>query len=276
MAARAATGIASALALTGCLLPEPNYDDTRFRCELPSLSCPDGFSCVDGWCEPPGNGGGGDPDAAPLPPDDDDPLAELPDAAPDDPDAAPLQTASFGERPGTDFAGVTTDTTLRNNNSDANFGGDDIVSVDADPIHIGLLRFDLSDLPVTAEVVTAALDIYASDPIETGEYQLHAMLLSWSENQATYDERSSGTDWPSPGAGPGTYSTALLGTLVAREIGDYTVILDPDVVQSWVSAPAANYGMRWSSTSLDGRGGTWEASESGNNTQRPQLRITYR
>lgn len=54
--------------LFGCKL-SANYDDTRYRCDE-SGQCPDGFSCIQGWCEavpPDPDGGLPDPDSG-LPP----------------------------------------------------------------------------------------------------------------------------------------------------------------------------------------------------------------
>jgi hypothetical protein len=267
---RAAAAIFAA-ALAGCMLPAPDYSDTRFRCDSAAQVCPDGFTCEGGWCRAPEG-----PDAGADPADGDSPLAQSIDAAPPGaPDAAAILTAGFGERGGADFTGVTTDATLLSDASTANHGADDLVGIDASPIHIGLIRFDLSALPADAQVLAAELDLYEEDPIETGDYQIHAMLLPWSENQATYDERTTGVPWPSPGAGDGSYATAAIGSLVARTIGPYTVPLDVAAVQAWVSAPAQNYGMRWSSTSPDGHGGNWDSSESGTTGYRPLLRITY-
>lgn len=251
----------------GCILPEPSYDESRFRCDGPSMSCPDGFTCVAGWCEPDGQGDG-DVDGAPE--------QGSPDAAPiDEPDARPTRTTSFGERPGADVGGVTTDTTLRSDDPLVGYGGDDIVGIDADPIHIGLLRFDLTALPPDAEVLAAELDIVSSNPIETGVYEIHAMMISWDEGEATYVESRTGVPWPAPGAAGGSFAPTLIGTLQALELGPYTVPLSPSAVQGWVSSPGQNHGMRWSANSLD-RGGNFPSSESALDDQRPLLRITWR
>jgi hypothetical protein len=277
MGARRTWLVAGGAALAGCILPEPNYDETRFRCESPSLSCPDGFTCVAGWCEP-SAAGSDDADASPEPPDDDEdpePLATL-DAAPDEADARPIQTASFGERLTADFTGVTTDTTLKADAPNSNLGADDIIGIDADPVHIGLLRFDLGELPADAEVLAAELDLYAGNPIENGQYEVHVMLLSWSANQATYQMRNNGQDWPEPGAGIGSFAPTPIATLVADAIGDYTIPLPAAAVQDWVTSPATNYGLRWSANSPEGRGGNFDSSECDTDARRPLLRITYR
>ena len=125
-------------------------------------------------------------------------------------------------------------------------------------------------------VVSAELDLYAGNPIENGQYEVHTMLLSWAENQATFEDRSSNTPWPAPGAGTGSFAPTPIATLVALTIGDYTVPLDAAAVQTWVSTPAANFGMRWSANSPEGRGGNFDASEGGTNARRPLLRVTFR
>jgi hypothetical protein len=48
--------------------PDANYDDTHFRCPAESPECPDGFSCIAGFCErdgPDAAGPDGAPDATP-------------------------------------------------------------------------------------------------------------------------------------------------------------------------------------------------------------------
>lgn len=268
MVTRALPWIAMAAGTAGCILPEPSYDDTRFRCEAPSMTCPDGFTCVAGWCEPEGQGDG-DVDGAPE--------QDSPDAGPvAPPDARPTMTTSFGERPGADVSGVTTDTTLRADDPATGYGGDDIVGIDADPVHIGLLRFDLTTLPADAEVLEAELDIFSSNPIETGAYQIHAMAVPWDEGDATFDDARTGVPWPAPGAGGNSFAATLIGALQATEIAPYTVPLAIPAVQTWVSAPGQNQGMRWSSSSPDGRGGNFPSSESLLDEKRPLLRITWR
>jgi len=254
-----------AAGLTGCMLADPSYDDTHFRCDQPPAACPAGYQCVDGACLPADG-----PDAGASSGDAGEP------GGPDASDPRPLRTMTFGERAGADVAGVTTDTTLDSGAPDVPGGDGEVVGIDADPLERGLIRFDLSALPADAVVVAAELDIYCNNPIESGQYVLNPMVVSWSEAEATYLERAAGTPWAAPGAGDGCYAEPAMATLIARDVGAYTVALAIDVVQGWVANPAVNHGMRWDSASPDGRGGNFESSESTALDLRPLLRISYR
>jgi len=274
-AAALTAAIASAL-VAGCVLPDPDYDGTAFTCAEPPNTCPGGYVCHLGVCEPDLQlqpDGGLAPDAG---------LSSVPDAGtpqsstPDAGQPPVTTTLTFGERPNDDVAGVTTDTFLEANKPSTAFGDDDDVSVDADPEQHGLLRFDLSALPAGATVDAAVLEVNVSNPVETGELLFYRLLEDWEELEATWNNRRKGQRWTAPGAAPPMSALPLAqASLSARDTGLFTVALPPILVQSWVDQPSSNFGVVMISTSPDGRGGIFDSRDSHNTNLRPQLTITF-
>lgn len=263
-----------ALGAAGCILPSPDYDGTEFSCAEPPFTCPGGHTCEQGLCvaEPselgtPDAGApvAGDPDATPVS-----------DPPPDAAEPGEPVTITFGERPNADVSNVTTDSAIRQEQPLENYGGRDVVDPDADPLKRGLLRFDTSAVPTSAQIISAELEIYVGDPIEDGDLGVYRLLEDWSENQVNWRDRRNNQRWTSAGAGAGSHAPGMVGSLEAREIGAYTVQLSPTTVQQWVSAPSSNHGVLWMSSSQNGRGAEFESSESNNDDERPLLRITYR
>jgi hypothetical protein len=264
-----------ALALVGCILPSPDYDGTAFSCAEEPFSCPSGQRCEQGVCV-------GEPIAEPDGPDAATPVDDEADAAPvSDPPAdagevgEPL-TVTLGDRPNADIKNVTRDSYIRQTDPTDNFGDDDVVDADVDPLTRGLLRFDTAAIPSSAQVLAAELEIYVSNGIEDGDLRIHELLEDWSENQVTWRDRRANQRWTAAGAGPGSHGAGVLATLVARDIGSYIVTLPPSIVQQWVSAPSTNYGVLWVSSSPTDRGAQFESRDSNEDDQRPLLRITYR
>lgn len=260
----------AAVLLGGCLLESPKYEGTAFSCAEPPHACPDGYSCIDSVCRTIA-----DPDPNPAP-DGGITVNDTPDAAPNptpDPDAAPtsLTTTTLS---GTN---ITFDTFLRYHSPNNNYGDAGDVSIDADPLKVGLLRFDLSSIPTTAQVVSAEMILHFSDPIEEGQLVVYRVLEPWSENQATWIVRQTGVPWASPGAGTGSYDPTPLLTTAPRNVGTYTIPIPVATAQSWIAQPQTNYGMKWVSDSLEGRGGEFDsAEEQSPATDAPKVRIQWR
>ncbi|MCE9579397.1 MAG: DNRLRE domain-containing protein [Deltaproteobacteria bacterium] len=251
----------------GCGFASPGYDGTSYACAATAPLCPPGFTCEGGQCR--------QGDIAPDPPDA--PLAPPAfDATITVPDAAPPVTATFGERPDADHQNVTIDTTITDADPTANDGASERDAIDASPIASTLMRFDLRAIPPGAIVTAASLDVVVNDPIESGTFRLLPLTEAWTEDGATFLERKAGVLWTAPGAlTPSSDPTRVLGEIAARAIEPITITLDPAVVQAWVTAPAANDGFVWISTSPDGRGGQIRSREYTDATLRPLLRVTY-
>jgi hypothetical protein len=154
-----------------------------------------------------------------------------------------------------------------------NTNGVDFFVVDGDNIATGLVRFDLSAIPVTAVVTTAEITLYCdTDPGQA--VSVYQMLESWDEATATSNQRSTGVAWLGAGATPPSRGTTAIGTFtpgVANQT--YTFAITTATAQTWVAMPAMNFGVAIATTNANGpRFGT---REKGTASQRPSLRVVY-
>lgn len=205
------------------------------------------------------------------------------DATPDAPSDAAGLVATFGERSGAQHTGVTTDTWLSSTSQTANYGGDDNFSVS--PTSVGLLRFDVSAIPPTTQVVAAELHIKTEDfGLSSGSVQLFQVLEPWTEGTgqgasgvANYTQRMNATSWANAGAGaPGSRSATVVAQFDPATLStDYTVMFNAAgvaMVQGWVNTPANNDGMAFLVTA--GGGMVSFQSRTAGATSAPLLVIT--
>jgi hypothetical protein len=206
------------------------------------------------------------------------------DAVPGAPDASidamvAATTVTFGEAPGTDFAGVTVDSWIDSTNPTMNHGSDGDLAIDASPVFNGLMRFDLTALPPGTAITGADLLISTTaDPLDTGTIQIFPALEQWGEAGVTWNNRMGGTAWSDAGASPpGSRSTFAIGEFAADiPLTQYTVPLAVGTVQTWIDTPSANKGMVMISTSVPGNGGIFVGRDDTlAPSSRPVLRVTY-
>lgn len=147
----------------------------------------------------------------------------------------------------------------------------------------GLLRFDLSAVPVTATVTAATLTLWATSVQNSTQRTvgLHQALTPWAEGGATWNHRDAGTltPWGAPGGLAGTDYQATPS--VSRVIGygdgtayDFDVLTD---VAGWASAPASNMGW-WIINASEGSTSTrksFGSSDWADADQRARLVVTY-
>lgn len=192
------------------------------------------------------------------------------------------QTVSFGEAATATYSGVTTDTTLDQTAANANFGSRDIVNIDMSPLRVGLLRFDLSALPTTTQVISAELHlrIGGNNASAGTTAELFAVLESWVEGTndgmpgvANWQQRMTNVMWMGAGATPPSRATTVLGTFQPTKANtDYVVPLNAAglaIVANWVSNPSSNNGF---AIPPSGAGWAFESSESA--STRPLLVLT--
>jgi hypothetical protein len=101
-----------------------------------------------------------------------------------------------------------------------------------------LLRFDLSLLPAgvtPASISRAVLQLYVDRVTTPGSVQIAPVLGPWGESTVTYNTQ------PTAGSPSAQLSVTQPGTFVAVDV--------TSLVQSWLSNPAANFGMALSSDS---------------------------
>lgn len=233
-----ATALGTVAGASGCHFDAPAYDGTRYACAPPDERCPEGFSCIDGFCA--SGGGEAPPDAV--------------DAGDVDGEPPPVNTTSMRVE-------LAHDTSILSDAPTQNGGARELIEVDAAPRRVTLIELDLSGLPVGATVVVATLHVTVFDPLESGTFQLFPITESWTETGATWEEREPGVPWSGGLSVPTLDPDALLGELAPRDVGNAIVVLDPAIVGGWLAAPATNHGFAMVSTSPDGRGGQMRSRE---------------
>ena len=149
----------------------------------------------------------------------------------------------------------------------------DYFIVDGDIVATGLVRFDLSSIPGTATVASATLMLYV-DGDEGMAENVYQMLEAWDEASATSNQRATGMAWLAAGAAPPSRGATAISTFTpATPNVTVNATLMTAVVQSWVMAPATNFGVAIATTNSDGA--RFAARERSVAAQRPQLRIVY-
>jgi hypothetical protein len=191
------------------------------------------------------------------------------------PDAVATVTMTFGERPEADFRDVTADTYLEQLRPHQTNGAASSIAIDALPLIVGLIRFDVAAIPADATVLSAEMEYYVSNPIESGEFEGYLLLEAWQEYEASWKERAAGVSWQGLGATAGSVDEEVIARFAPADIGFHTAPIAAAAVQTWVSDPASNHGMKWISTSPDGRGGNLRSRETTEPPRRPLLRVTY-
>ena len=105
----------------------------------------------------------------------------------------------------------------------------------------GLVQFNIASLPAGAVVERATLRVYVNDEGETGGdvVSIRRVTRWWSEDEVTWDEARSGTDWSSPG---GDYHWAEHGQLTTGTLGWQEADVT-DLVRGWQTGAYSNHGM---------------------------------
>ncbi len=152
-----------------------------------------------------------------------------------------------------------------------NHSADAFLIADGDNEAAVLLGFDLN-LPAATVIQSVELHIWtANDP--GAQVQVFPLLESWSETQATWNDRANGAAWSSQGAKPASCGATAIGSFTPSATNtEYTVTLDPATVAGWVADPATNRGLVIHTTNSDG---PRFVSREGQQDRRPLLRITH-
>ena len=130
---------------------------------------------------------------------------------------------------------------------------------------IGLVQWDISSLPPTANVTGAELNLEVWNG-SAGTYNLYAMNGAWSEDSVTWDNANIDANL---GVQVGTFNPASSGS--------YTLSLNAagiSLVQGWIAGTTPNNGLLIRSTGT-GDGVYMRSSEYGTLSQRPMLTVTH-
>lgn len=132
-----------------------------------------------------------------------------------------------------DNAAVVGDTYVDSVNTSSNFGS--ATSIVVSPTTEGLIQFDLSSIPASATITRATLVVYVSKVNAAGSVSIAPATQSWSEGTVTF-----GSGNPALGSQVGSFPASAGGLFVSTDLTAQ--------VQSWVNAPASNFGIGLSST----------------------------
>jgi uncharacterized repeat protein (TIGR02543 family) len=133
----------------------------------------------------------------------------------------------------------------------------------------GLLRFDLSSIPVGATITSATLD-FISNNGQSGTVEIYEATNSWTEGGATWNNSSSLVGSTSYGSAtaPGTAGSAVPSiSLNASGIAK---------IQSWVDAPSGNHGFGLKTSNANpNQNIDLRSREHATEADRPRLTVTY-
>lgn len=158
-------------------------------------------------------------------------------------------------------------------------GSWDRLEVCSDGTRVGLLRFDLSDLPASIHVVTAHVLLYALDWTEPAETMALAyrVMRTWEEARVTWDMAGADSPWVIPGcSGLGIDRVARPESLETLGGIGYRYSLDvTEAVIGWLGDPGSNHGLQVATHSEEPVGYSFASSEHTVTGYRPALVVTY-
>lgn len=136
-----------------------------------------------------------------------------------------------------------------------------------------LIHFDLSALApgLTITGVQLKLDV-SMNPSTMGSVTVHELLEARTEWETTWNERTLGVAWTTPGCGIGSRSADVLGRFQPYMNQVYDIPLPASVVQRWVDDPSTNHG--FALVGDDSDFADFRPSGVGSGVK-PQLTITY-
>ncbi len=210
----------------------------------------------------------GDDQPAPDTPSEPDPDGPLPDTTVTEPDAPP--DAPIPDPVTTDFV-ASADTWIDSVSPNTSFANDSTLLTDGGPPAVTLIRFDLSGLPTTTTVMSAELHVFTTTD-EGATVTVFPVLQSWSETSATWNSRSTGVLWSSPGAAPPSRGMTMIATFTPNlENTEFASAVDAATVQGWVTTPDDNFGIAITSVNSDGPKFRTRLSTNG----KPFLRVVH-
>ena len=149
----------------------------------------------------------------------------------------PVNTYWFqnGMFPSTAYVG-TSDTYISKSAPTINYGSAGTVTISGPSTapKRGLLRFDISAVPLSCKVKSAALVLNITDSAQNG-YWIYEMKRNWSETQATWNQYATGLNWQTAGAGGANdRGTVGFGTLFGS--GLKTTVINANYIQQAITA----------------------------------------
>ena len=165
-------------------------------------------------------------------------------------------------------AGATTD----NNATDDSF---DVIMSGGSAARRGIIQFDLSSIPVGANVSSAILSLWTGSGLTNVNMSIHRVTRTWTEAGSTWNTYDGSNNWTTAG---GDYDAAAdaNATPSSTTAGTQTNWTITSLVQEWVDG-TANNGMIVKLTTESGNttGHLFRSSDNADAATRPKLVITY-
>jgi len=162
---------------------------------------------------------------------------------------------------------------------DSNYGSTDSFKVGYKQQNAGLVRFDLTSIPVNARITSAALQIYASGwsgaDISLGAY---VITRTTDLRQATWSRSQSGSEWGLPGANDSNTDRRPMPESALATNGIHTWYgfnLTP-AVRGWVDDSLPNNGVLLRQIVSSPNHMSFAGAAAGDVSLRPKLAVVYR
>ncbi|MEO1999692.1 MAG: DNRLRE domain-containing protein, partial [Planctomycetaceae bacterium] len=135
-------------------------------------------------------------------------------------EAPAVVTFQDGVYPTSGYEG-THDVTIRSQFRATNFGSDDTLIVDGIvESATTLIQWDLSSIPTGVDVTAVNMDLEITNGT-SDTYQIYQLIRPWSEDEATWNQASSGTPWGLAGAlGISDINRKMLGSVRGSDLGE--------------------------------------------------------
>jgi hypothetical protein len=171
-------------------------------------------------------------------------------------------------------AGV--DAYIWESNSNRNYGdsGETWVATGNNNEALALFRFDLDAIPANSRIINATLSVHhrnGNDP--NVPVTAHRISRDWEEDEASWNRRTSGDNWTSPG---GDYDSAVVSTTDVGPGTNSRYEWDlSSLVQDWSNGVSPNYGVLLRTDAPGIFGERFDTSDHSDATRHPRLTVRY-
>ena len=182
------------------------------------------------------------------------------------------------------------DTYILSNNATTNYGTGSVIIVgykdnglNPPTVGRGLVKFDLSSIPVNASVISANLYVWVAADNSDNARTLSAyrVLRAWVETQSTWNIYSTGNNWGTAGCGntstdreAASIGSAAVGA--SEAVGTMiTISLNTSKVEEWISGTLTNNGLLLKVDTESWDQYSYDSSSSVTAGERPKLVIEY-
>ena len=146
-------------------------------------------------------------------------------------------------------------------------------------VRVGMIYFDIGQLPQDATIRSATLDLWVTYASNPGKLNLRAyrMVRPWSETSANWLQASTGEPWGAPGAsGAGTDMIPVrLGEAVLSGGQRWVSIDVTQLARYWLANPSENHGLLLEAEGTVSMEFQFASSQWRQQDQRPKLRLSY-